>query len=709
LTLLFLLAAAALFAMPAMASAATLYVDDEGSDTITAPDDNPCTDADQPCATIGHAIGVAPGPTGDEIQVGGGTYAESVTLANAELLNGEAFTTAAAVTTTGDVVIGGNPTVAACPNPTIAATSAATVEDLTIHSAGNCEDVSIASGSTDAVVRRNIFDDATKATDSTPNLVVLDGAGAPTIQGNTFTSGTSDQLAVAIHGASMPTIGGPAPADRNTFSGFATAIAVGLSGDAMSAQPTIEGNHITALHKYTVGIDGVGIDIGSQGNPIVRANLIDVPGTGPITGVRLSAGAIGAQLERNQILGMTTGLSTADAGPVTLSQDAIRSTDGNALIASDAGDDGGGDVAATNVDLFGSNAAAVQLADTHMTLTSSIVGDGGAISDGGIDAAGNASCTIANSRGPTSSAGCDDFDTSAVPAFDGTAGLEFKLTASNPALIDKGDPGATFGMTEPDLYGEDRILDGDCVVGAQIDIGVSEFRRTAVCPGPPPPPPAIVTSVRERNLYEFLAIKSKTTLGNYKLCVDGPGSQVCKTFRGDKADTVNWKAFPYRGAGRYRVRWFHGRKQLGDTRVFNWGPCAPANLTMRGVWRPSRLKIKNRCKDGYYTVTKAKHEFDGDIHVNVNPFGDGTPNIRNFEIIPRDHGRFSTPSRGTRLRLVGVYLCDSYHGHGEFHPVFEMDRLKGGSKEIASRRLSGPERGGTPTVHYTPKQIFHCR
>ena len=54
---------------------------------------------------------------------------------------------------------------------------------------------------------------------------------------------------------------------------------------------------------------------------------------------------------------------------------------------------------------------------------------------------------------------------------------------------------------------------------------------------------------------------------SYRLCVKGPKSRVCKTFRmrapdkaGDQwASKVRWRGnFPYQGAGAYRVTWDSG-------------------------------------------------------------------------------------------------------------------------------------------------------
>ncbi|MDX6651755.1 MAG: hypothetical protein QOJ38_536 [Solirubrobacterales bacterium] len=693
--------AAMLLALPAYASASTLYVDDQGSDSVGA---NLCTDPNDPCATIGHAVAIQIG-SGNTIDVGGGTYHESVTLAKDETLIGSAFaSTAPGVTTTLPAVIDGS--AAACPNDTITVSSTATVQALTIRSQSGCRDLLLDTGSGSAVVQGDSFDDAAKTVE---DLTVT--AGAPSILGNGFLTGqtSGDQTGIVVSGASSPAIGGPGSA-ANSFQGFARAIVVGVSG-AGGATPSIDGNAIDGIHPGTA-VAGVGVDIGFDSNPSLSDNSIATSTAGSTIGVRIVEDTVTpattrATLSRNQITGVETGLADTDAGLVTLSQDAIRSNGGGAIVATDT-INGGGNVSAKNVDLIDANSGfAASLNSTLLSLDSSIVGGGTASSDEGIDANGTASCTIVFSRGPSSSnPPCAGFATHDAPHF---VGSTLELTSSNPNLIDFGNPVTSFGMVDDDLYGHDRIVDGDRDCDARIDIGAAEFQISGQCLHKP------TTSVRERSLYEFLNISSEKKLGNYRLCVDGPGPKQCKTFRAAKrhgkfTDSVNWaRKFTYRGAGHYTVKWFSGSHQLGQTRTYDWGPCAPRNLTMKGVWRPSRLQVINRCKVAYVLINGSFTAFDGDYHIKVNPIGSTAGSMKNFEIIPRDRGRIPRPAGGRRVRIVGVDVCDTFHNaHREFHPVFEMDYLKPNSTKIARRFISGPERGGTPSVQYTPNGRFHC-
>jgi hypothetical protein len=721
-----------------MASAATLYVND-----ATGDDTNNCTQAavgntgEGPCKTINGAIAKETGS--DVIHLAGGPYAESVILDNGEQLVGD--------TANQGVVVGGDAT--ACPNPTISiTTSPARVSNLTVRSANGCVDLSLGTGSGASTVDSNDFDDSSKASDSTPDVEVLEGSAS--IYGNALSDGStsSEQLAMAIHGPASPTVGdpsstpSPSSSNANTFAGFGTAIAVGIAGDTLAAGPSIQGNHITGLNEYTGSIPGVGIDVGHDANPTIKSNRLDSPGSGTTIGVRISEDSVtsagtGAALSRNVVIGETTGVSVTDTtGPVTMSQDGVRSAGGSALVATDTPSGAGGNVSGTNVDLIdASNVAAVTLNSAHagccdLTLDSSIVGGGTAGTDGGIATTGDVVCAITFTRGPGAPGpNCNAFSTAAAPLFVGTTGNEFKLGSAytdNPGLIDKGNPVTAFTFSSKDLYGSSRVRDGDCDGADRIDMGVSEFQPGS-CPAPPAPKvttratPSIAGNPRGpdneggNSLYVYLKIVSEKRLGNYKLCVNGPGKRQCKSFSASKShgawrDSVNWsKNFNFKGHGRYVVDWYRsGSQRLGTQDSFKWGACAPKNMTMRGVWRPSRLKIRNRCMQGYYIARRSFQAFDGDVHVNVNPNSD-SPNIRNYEIIPRDHRHIPRPASGRRMRLAGVFLCDSFHGHNEFHPVFRQDYLKPGGKDIQHSWFGGPYRGGTPTVHYTPKRIFHCR
>jgi hypothetical protein len=712
------IAVVAALALPAFASAATLFVDDSGNNMAGA---NDCLTATTPCATIAYAITKESG-SGDTIQVGGGAapYSESVTLANDETLDGEDFQNDA--DTAGAVIVNG--AAGACPaNRTITVTSDATIQDLTLRSLAGCQTVNLQSGGGSAVVQRNIFDDAAKTSPLGEDLVVESGGG-PTIRDNDFSDATpaDDQVALVYGGGSAGTIGGPATSDGNTFNGFVKAIVVGDAG-GLAATPSIQGNTITGTHKDSTGPAGVGIDIGNDSNPTLTGNVIQTPGVAPTIGVRIQEDIAtlladtGADLIGNQLIGHATGLEVTDtAGTVTLFNDVIDQAGvGTAgLVATDAANDGGGDVSAGNVDILNAAVAPeVELTDTTLMLDSSIIGDGG------IDAnASSASCAITFSRGPAltpaGTNGCGstsgDFTTSAAPGFVGPA--DYHL-ASGSSMIDMGNPsGAGPGV---DVFGNPRFADGngDCVV--RRDIGAAEFQAPTVpCPLPPLVSP-YGTSARQQGLFEILSITSKTPIGNYRLCVKRGKHGQCKRFRVKRhgslySSSVNWSTkFRYRGSGRYRVTWTSGKRSLGAA-DFIWGACAPANLAMNGVWKPHRLIVVDRCRavEGFpKTITKSRQ--DGDYHISFIHNEPHAPGV--LEIIPRDQPRhIPRPRSGRRYRITGVYICDTFHGpfgHTEIHPVYRTELL-GQDGRVLKAHTGGPQHKGTPSVSLSPSGRFHC-
>jgi hypothetical protein len=196
----------------------------------------------------------------------------------------------------------------------------------------------------------------------------------------------------------------------------------------------------------------------------------------------------------------------------------------------------------------------------------------------------------------------------------------------------------------------------------------------------------------------------------------------CQRFSFGKGDasTQTWGTnFPFGGPAEYRVTWSvpptfppvtsdtfaWANKNSGDL-----SPCPPDPKLMLGVWVPGRLKIVNRCRTWQSTVRTAPHESgDGDFDWTINwPGG----LYRQAEYMPRDIGRLrpncsfdcSLPKGGETWKLTGVYVCDTYHGHNEFHPVFMAQQIVSGT--VVRTLLSGPQystqtwQGPYPTFDY---------
>lgn len=104
---------------------------------------------------------------------------------------------------------------------------------------------------------------------------------------------------------------------------------------------------------------------------------------------------------------------------------------------------------------------------------------------------------------------------------------------------------------------------------------------------------------------------------------------------------------------------------------------------LAGVYHPSRLVVKSRCRLASGTVEVVRFEaYDGDVHVELrlDPGQDGLVSRGNervagnllVEIIPLDRGRVPVPQVGTRVSVVGPLVDDSAHGWREIHPAWAI-------------------------------------
>jgi hypothetical protein len=391
-----------------------------------------------------------------------------------------------------------------------------------------------------------------------------------------------------------------------------------------------------------------------------------------------------ATLTRDQISSSQVGIALGANAGLTMVNSTVASTT-SGLAAT-----GAGPVNATNVTVQGT--PDMSLTGTTLTMDSSILA--------GTGITGTGTCSISFSRGSATT--CGAFQTSASPGF---APGTFGLAAGSP-MIDVGNPSSS--NPGPDVFGKPRVQDGNADCAARIDIGAAEFQPTSgECNVPGS------TSVHQRGLFEFLGVSRSVKIGSYLLCVDGPGKKICKRFKANRSSSVNWsKKFKYKGQGHYVVSWLtsNGRHQLGPTQQFDWGPCAPSNLSMKGIWRPSRLIVINKCKMVTLIVNGSfRSRNDHDFHVKVNPTGHTPSGLGTIEIIPRDQPRHLPRPPGRSFRVWGVYVCDTFHGplgHTEIHPIFQMQEMRG--NDVIRTFQSGPQYPGTPNVNLVPKGRFHC-
>ena len=104
---------------------------------------------------------------------------------------------------------------------------------------------------------------------------------------------------------------------------------------------------------------------------------------------------------------------------------------------------------------------------------------------------------------------------------------------------------------------------------------------------------------------------------------------------------------------------------------------------LAGVYHPSRLVVKSRCRLVSGTVEVVRFEdYDGDVHVELrlDPGQDGLVSRGNgrlagnllVEIVPTDRARVPVPRVGSRVSVVGPLVDDTTHGWREIHPAWAI-------------------------------------
>jgi hypothetical protein len=453
-----LLSLGALAALPAIAQAADTF-----ADASRPNDDGDCLTPATACQTITGANGaLAKASPGSTVRVEPGTYAENVTLS------------------------GGISLVAAAGNPVIAPTTGV--------------GVTVTGGPAVTVGGLTFASDA-----DGPELLLGDGAGSATVTGNNFIDRTPNDANQAV-GVRTTSRGAPQILD-NGFTLLQDAVQVLSPSAGLAGTPLISGNIIIGTPDFGTGIMVRSTDTQGVTAPTTAAlvgNQIE-QGDDESTGVLVIDGGsvvgdpsipgAGLTMLRNRILGGGDGLRDFGArAPVTLFGDVIARTGSvspgqvvHSAINANANASLGGDLTVTNTDLVNNADPAIQLADNHLTLDSSIVT--GSISQAPEGASG---CTITFSAGPTTSGNsCQTFQTNQPPRFIDQENNDFHLNpALDLALIDQGNPAAPpAGAT--DFDGEPRALDGDgaCPLVPIRDIGADEFNPGFfTCPPPEPPP-----------------------------------------------------------------------------------------------------------------------------------------------------------------------------------------------------------------------------
>ena len=100
---------------------------------------------------------------------------------------------------------------------------------------------------------------------------------------------------------------------------------------------------------------------------------------------------------------------------------------------------------------------------------------------------------------------------------------------------------------------------------------------------------------------------------------------------------------------------------------------------LAGVYHPSRLRVKSRCRVVVGTVRKVVFElYEGDVHIDLQPddrslLSAGNDRIGGnlvVELIPFDRSRVAVPDEGARVEVVGPWVEDDQHGWNEIHPAW---------------------------------------
>lgn len=473
------LAGTALLGLPSAAFGADAYVDlDTGTDNAA------CGPIGQPCQTIPFAVPKA--GAGETVRVDdtAGSYSPltAVILGAGKSLVGEEF-------------VAGDENAEPEPDVIVDATDpvgfshsilvqpgepAGTIRDLRIRNDYGNPLVLNAS----ATVTGNVFDEP--GSPFSPCHLLVNNAGNDATIGpdNLFTDPTP--AATPLDG--VCTGAGAAPSiDGNTFTDLNDGV-LNQGGDS-----SISSNVFTG----TRGATTEGAIRVLSGGPDITGNTITQPASASVAGIWVeqpAASLVGAAMRRNTVLGHRIGLVVNDTqGSVTLNGDLIGNSTLVGIAVNDSGNDDATAMLATNVTVSGSTGAEISLNNTTVALNSVILGG----PDPGVAVAGDATCGISFSRGPSIAAdpsGCGGFSTTADPGFV-NAGIGDYHLAAGSAMIDMGDPAAPLAGVL-DLDGEARSTDGNGDGVARRDIGADE--TAAAPPAPPPATPAPPSSAKKK-------------------------------------------------------------------------------------------------------------------------------------------------------------------------------------------------------------------
>jgi hypothetical protein len=464
-----------LLAATAQASAATRYVEKTGSDA------SDCTSAATPCATVGYAVEQA--LDGDTIQIGTGTFTESVSTEKVLIFVGQGA---------GSLPGGGAATVIQGPAGGLGEFGKTA---LRLRQGGAVEGVRLIGGKGGPAGEfgelggDGIEYDANSTSASSLSLgevVAIGGAGGPGSQ-IPGPGGRGVDVRDGL-GPSLLLTGG---SDFAGGDGFGPGIAVAISGDTTTA--TVFDARIANDDSYAAGVVVFGgarvflnqLDVRSHGEgAVIYDGLLTVRNS------RLHTGQWGLSVYPSS--NESPELEVRDSLVVSDEQEAlfVESEEGSPAAARVFGSTliGRGYAAVAAKHEAGEGPATVTLRNSiarHYP-PAEIVPRADLLANGGTIEAENSSFdAIREENEGTAPDPGSGSNLAGDPGFVDPAGDVYVLQNTSP-LIDRGDPAAV-EPEERDLLGSPRVLDGnrDCL--AVPDVGAFEVTgQEATCPDPPP-------------------------------------------------------------------------------------------------------------------------------------------------------------------------------------------------------------------------------
>ena len=459
----------ALLATPAIASAATDRWVDAETGSNAGPND--CKTQANPCATITQASqsSQSQGNFGT-IHVDQGTYAESVTIAQANVLTPDDFVA-------GD---SGPTRIAPTANGVaVFAQANATIEGFEISGAASS---TVALVSDNATLRDNTI------TATANNSTAVDarngvGASTPTVEGNTILADSGDEAIGIVVNAGTTSA-------RILDNRIGEAGAHGFDKGIWvrdNASAAVSGNEVRGGDQVS-GSNAKGILLERTGDVTVSGNLVTSPVlaagnesdgiyvNGPVDGATVA-------LDHNTVRAMTgIGVVVIETlgSTATMEGDLVVANSDRAMYIG-----GVDDMTITNATIGGIQPVVLNTASVAIDssiLDTPITSSGGAVS-----------CEITHTRGPAITEGgngCAEFQTTADPQFADPLTFDYHLEPGSP-LVDAGNPAAP-APGAVDIDGDPRALDGDgeCPVDPVRDMGYDEVVATVpTCPTDPPDQP----------------------------------------------------------------------------------------------------------------------------------------------------------------------------------------------------------------------------